>query len=407
MNTKHLYANNTTEVPKNILLLGLILMLAIVGFLSLDLYNPSLPNITLYFNSTSGQAQLTISVFLVSFAVSQLIYGPLSDYSGRKFMLIIGLTIYLLGTIFCIFSKNFTWFIVGRAIQGIGVGSSATLSRTLLRDLFKGNKLAQVSSYLTVGVAIAGMLAPALGGAISQYLGYQANFVLMAIYGLITLSLIFIYLPETNLNRLKKPNIKIFLLSYLFPFRNVNFLLSVVLAACGLSCLIAYAIINPFLLQQTFHIKVVYYGLITAVIASGEIFGTIVNSKLVLKWGAKSMAIFGSLIILVAGIILFGVTDFFHEQLLVVCFVSFLATLSSGIILPNATAIGFSSFKEKIGMVGAIYGFLQVFLASCVSFYISCMDSKDVLSLAHIFFLIGGISVFASVLISRKHLDVD
>jgi MFS family permease len=106
-----------------LILIFLILLIALVGFFSMDIYFPSLPAMSEYFNVSQGTVQTTLTTFLCGFGFSQIIYGPLSDYYGRRPILLIGFFIYLAGSLFLSSTENISTLLLARFIQGGGVHS--------------------------------------------------------------------------------------------------------------------------------------------------------------------------------------------------------------------------------------------------------------------------------------------
>jgi Bcr/CflA subfamily drug resistance transporter len=281
----------TTSTP---IVVILILLIALVGFISMDIYFPSLPAITESFNTNQGTAQLTLTFFLCGFGISQLVYGPLSDYYGRRPILLIGFFIYLVATCFLITTNYIATLLVARLIQGAGAGAGASLCRVILRDNFVGNKMAQVTSYLTIGIVLATALAPVLGGYIQQHFGFIGNFIVMLIFSALVTLLVLLYLPETNKSLNKHPLHPIYVLSgYRKLLSNKVFICNILCSGLALSGLLAYAIINPFLLQTDLHLSPEYYGFLTLVIASGELIGTYINGRFVTKIGYTFMMFVG------------------------------------------------------------------------------------------------------------------
>ncbi len=145
-------------------LFAIILLLATSGQIAADLYLPSLPFIAKGLKSPIHLVQLSLSLYMIGLASSQLIYGPLSDGIGRKKPIIIGFTLLVIGSIICLTASSIKSLIIGRCIQGMGAGCSISLSRAILRDIYTGKHLAKLGSYLAVCSVAIMASAPLVGG---------------------------------------------------------------------------------------------------------------------------------------------------------------------------------------------------------------------------------------------------
>jgi Bcr/CflA subfamily drug resistance transporter len=372
----------------------LVLMISLVGFISMDIYFPSLPAISKSLNETQGKIQLTLTLFLCGFGVSQLFYGCLSDFFGRRPILLAGFFIYLIGSILLIFSHSLLTLLVARLIQGAGAGAGASLCRVVLRDMFVGNKMAQVTSYLTIGIAFSTALAPALGGYVQEHWGFLGNFVIMLVFGGLVTIFTIIYLPETNKN-IGKNSLHPFaiLQSYGVLLKNKTFIANMFCAGAGLSGLLTYAIINPFLLQNYLHISPANYGLITLLIAVGELIGTYINSLFVVRVGYVAMMFVGISLMLIAAAVSLSFSALNIFTVYSIAIPSFLLTMSTGITIPNASAGAFSVVDNGIGTAGAIYGFFQIVITIMTTYFISTLLHQTAWDLGYIFLGLGLVSL--------------
>lgn len=159
------------------LLIGL---LSAYSLLTFDLYQPSLPYITSYFETTHNLSQLTLSIYLFVFGVTQLIWGPLIDHFGRRRLLPGSLVLAVVSSIICIYAPNITVLIIGRALQGFALCCSNLIAYSTARDSEDPVARAKVLSYISMIIAVSPILAPVLGSLIFIYWDWQANFVLMA-----------------------------------------------------------------------------------------------------------------------------------------------------------------------------------------------------------------------------------
>lgn len=382
----------------------LVLLIALTSFLSIDIFSPSLPAIADRFFVAPGIAQLTIALYLCGFGISQLFYGPFSDYYGRRPTLLIGFTIFVIGSCFCIVASSILILLIGRIIQGLGLGAGAALSRVILRDLFINNKMSQATSYLSGVIAITTAVAPGIGGFMQQYFGYQGNLWLMFLSSILVLILLFCFLPETNKNLIQAPlKIRNVAKNYVDVFRNKIFACNAICSGMALSGLIAYATINPFLLQNTFGIMPAIYGLLTIVIASGELIGNLVNAVLVNQYGMKKMLLLGFSIISIAGAGLISIHNITTVSLIFIIFLNFLANLGIAFILPNTAAQAFSAFHDRIGFVGALYGFQQILVTAFTIYMVANLQLQSQIGLGYVLLILGILSFCSYQVILNQH----
>ena len=181
----------------------IIILIATLTQISTDIYTPSLPSVAYLLHGTLGQAQMTMTWFIFGVAITSLIYGPISEGIGRRWTMVIGNVIAMLGVIICLLADNIHALQIGRLIQGIGLGACAALWRSIFRDTYSGEQMAKVSSYLVNVIILSVILAPFLGGYFQQYLGWKASFMfILAWIIIISLVILFAY-KETGQHHTK------------------------------------------------------------------------------------------------------------------------------------------------------------------------------------------------------------
>ena len=139
-----------------------------VGPISLNIFVPSMPGLQATFGATTGAVQLTLTVYIASIALCQLLYGPLSDRFGRRPLVLAGLALYVAASLACALAPSLEFLIAARGLQAIGGASGMILSRAIVRDLFERDKAASVLGYITMAWVVAPMIAPTIGGLLDQ-----------------------------------------------------------------------------------------------------------------------------------------------------------------------------------------------------------------------------------------------
>jgi MFS transporter, DHA1 family, multidrug resistance protein len=179
---------------------GTVLLTALVaiGSFSVSIYTPSMPALVDDFHTRPAMVKLTLSLFLVGFAVAQLVYGPLSDRLGRRPVLVAGLTIYVIGSIACIAAPSIEAMIAARFLQAVGACAGPVLGRAVVRDVHGREGTARVLAWIAAATTLSPAIGPTLGGSMHVWFGWRANFVLLALFGAALLLTAWRLLGETN-----------------------------------------------------------------------------------------------------------------------------------------------------------------------------------------------------------------
>ncbi|WP_034836690.1 multidrug effflux MFS transporter [Endozoicomonas numazuensis] len=161
--------------------LPVIFALVILSPLAIDIYLPSLPEMTRFFSATDSEVQLTISLFMICMGVGQLFAGPFSDHYGRKASALLGVGLYLMGSVVGALSSSIELLYLARILQGLGAASCSVTAFAWVRDHFSPIESGKWISYMGGMIGTIPTLAPTLGGALAIYWGWEANFVFMAL----------------------------------------------------------------------------------------------------------------------------------------------------------------------------------------------------------------------------------
>ena len=159
-----------------------LIIMCSLSALTMNIFLPSLPNMTAYFETEYRVMQLSVALYLGVNAALQLFIGPLSDQIGRRPVVLGGFVLFLLATLGCIFAPNATVFLVFRMCQAV-VSVGLVLSRAIIRDIHSQDSAASMIGYVTMGMAVAPMVSPAIGGALDAVMGWQGSFWLLFVRG--------------------------------------------------------------------------------------------------------------------------------------------------------------------------------------------------------------------------------
>src|SRR5918994_1682015 len=175
-----------------------LLSVTFIGPLSLHLFIPAMSAVKDAFGVSTGVAQLTMSLAMLSMAFFTVAYGGLSDRLGRKRVLLAGLVLFTCGAAACLVAPNMPMLLAGRILQGAGAGCGVVLARAIAHDVYGQERVAQVIAYLTAAYVLGPMVAPPVGGQLTAAFGWRALFVLASIVGLLVIFTVIFGVPETR-----------------------------------------------------------------------------------------------------------------------------------------------------------------------------------------------------------------
>lgn len=346
---------HSKQTAKSILIVTLSALMAITS-LSTDIYLPAMP---LMATDLHGNAELTITGFLIGFCLAQLIWGPISDRFGRRLPLAIGMILFIIGSAGCALSKDIGQIVFWRVFQALGACTGPMLSRAMIRDLFDRKHAAQILSTLMVIMSIAPIVGPLLGGQMIRVASWHEIFWLLVLIGLF-MFLSILWLPETLPSEKQiKTSLRDVFINYINLLKNTPFMrFTLCLTFFYVS---AYAFIagSPFVYIKYFNIEPQSYGWLFALNIVGLVIVSLINRKLVFRYPLESLLKFAVIISAIAATILaIGIKLEFGGIWFIVCTI-FVFFSMNGIIAATSTACALDSIPNMAGSASALIGALQ------------------------------------------------
>lgn len=171
-----------------IFLLVLLGMLSAFGPFVTDMYLPSLPAMGDYFSTTSSMVQLSLTTSMIGLAVGQIFFGPLSDRYGRRLPLLVAMWLFIVSTVFCLFSQNIEQFVAFRLVQGVAGAGGIVISRSVATDKYSGKDLAKMLAVIGAINGVAPVVAPVIGGVFMEFIGWKGIFGILLGLGVVLLA---------------------------------------------------------------------------------------------------------------------------------------------------------------------------------------------------------------------------
>lgn len=286
-------------------------MLAAFGPLTIDMYLPSFPDITVGLETTASLVQLSLTACLLGLAVGQLVVGPLSDAKGRKKPLIVFIFLYVLASFACAFAPNIYFLIIGRFLQGFTAAAGIVISRAVVRDLFSGRELTKFFSLLMLINGLFPIMAPVFGAGVLLVPGATWNwvFIVLGILGLIIVTAVSFKLKETLPAEKRVPSsIGATLRTFSYLIKDRLFMGLALTQGLMTGGIFAYVSGTPFVYQSIYDVSPQMFSVLFGINGLGIILGThlvgryagIVPERVFLKVGL--------IIAVVAGAFLFVMT---------------------------------------------------------------------------------------------------
>ena len=341
-------------------LLAILASLAALGTLATNILLPSLPGIASSFDVPTAATGSLMSSFFATFALGQLFVGPLSDRYGRRPLVLAGLIIFVAGSLVCAVAATLPSLVVGRIIQAIGVCASSVLSRAIARDLFSGNALARVLSFIMVAMAAAPGFSPLLGSGLDRMFGWRSAFVSVAVFGVALGGSYAFAVGETHhAERIPLAPASI-LRGYVSLLRDRQFIVPAASVSMVIGGLFAVFTVTPAILVDGLGftpvaLSLFYAGTVFIVFGAG-----FAAPRLAQRVGLAAVTRAG-LIIASTGCVsmaLLALASFRNFASYLLPMLVFL--FGMGMVNPIGTALTLSPFGERAGSASALLGFLQM-----------------------------------------------
>jgi DHA1 family bicyclomycin/chloramphenicol resistance-like MFS transporter len=331
--------------------------LFVYGWLSVNIYLPVLPHLEKVFDIGRSTASLTVTVFLVGFSVTQLVWGPLSDRFGRKPILLCGLAISVTGAVLAACANGIEFFMGARILESVGIGVAPVLARSVLTDSLDRDHVSAAMAYVAVVVAIVPAIAPIIGGYLNLLWSWRSIFFFVAAYGAVIVATCAFRLPETICSR--NPGLKISTVvgEYREMLSHREYLGYIGLYATSFGTLVGYYAAAPYIFVRALGYTSHDYGYLLLVNVGFYVLGASVARMLVPKMGTVRPIVFAVTTFATTSIIFVALELFTTLNTLSVLLPMCIFIFGCGVISPAANTGAMTLFRDKAGASTAVVGF--------------------------------------------------
>src|SRR6202521_569037 len=363
------------EVASTFPQIAVLATLSATGTLATNILLPSLPQMAVSLKVSSAAVTSAITVFLAVFALGQLVVGPISDRYGRRWPMLTGFAVFLLGSIWCGLADDLPGLLAGRVIQAAGACATSVLSRAIARDLFSGAALGRAMALIMIAMAAAPGFSPLLGGALDHAFGWRSEFVFVALFAAVGAAAYGAVLGETHRSTRIPFHPGTIAKTYLGLAGDRRFLIPAATVGLIMGGLFAMFSAAPRVLIEGLKFTPIQLGLFFAGTVMIVFAAGMLATKLAPRFGLDS-SIRGGLVAAATGSIAILLVSIFHPT-----FLPFLASmcvflLGMGIVNPLGTAQALSPFGEKAGAASALVGFWQM-MSAVIAVWLTATVSHD------------------------------
>ena len=341
-------------------LIILLSILSSVAPMGVDTYLPSIPEIAKYFDVNIHKVELSLSIFLIGFAIGQIFGGPISDRYGRRVGSIVGLLGYALFSFLIIFSSSIYELWIYRFLEAFFGGITVVNATAAVRDRFSGQEAAKVFSLIGMVRSLAPLLAPVFGAAIIHFFPWEGIFVFLTIYALIVAFFIYKDLPESF--TYTKQNI---IESYKLVLTHKKAMKAMLVLAISFGAFFIIIAKTSYIYIEYFGIKTDYFPLFFGINFIILIAMINVNVKLLKTYEAKNIAKYATLIQFCVGIIFLLIHKDMNLILTVIIIASYMSMMA--FIFGNCMSLAIEHFSKNAGVASGVIGVLQFGLGALIS----------------------------------------
>lgn len=360
-----------------------LVFLVVLPMLATDIYLPSLPQVAGSLSTDHATVMMTLTAYMIGYAVSLIFAGIASDRYGRRIVIMMGISLFCISSLACAFANSITALIVFRFLQALGGGCGTLLARVVVRDMYDYSDQVRVLSYLSAGLALSPTLGPIIGGYLAATFGWRSPFIFVAVFSCIAWVITFIVLKESNpmANRNKISANSIFA-QYGMLFHHRGFISYTLIISLAWSVYFSFLASSSFILQQMFGLSPVVYGFAFALVIAGYIGGTIVTRRQIGRRSIDGMIRGASIAMLISTCLLTLLAWSNTSSLFLILLLVAISLGGVGVIFPTTQAAVMRPFSNNVGLVAGLFYAMEMLFGALTSWVLGLMRDSTPLPMA-------------------------
>lgn len=342
-------------------------LLSMIGPFSIDTYLPSFPAIEASFDITRAMLSQSMSVYLFAFAISTLLWGPISDRIGRRLVILGSLILYILASIGCAFANGIDEFLLFRTLQGFAASGGFIASRAMIRDAHDAESAHRAMSQVMFLFSVAPAIAPVLGAWLEHHFSWRSVFWFLSAYGIL-LYVMTSFIKETlAIEQQQSLHPKAVSKTYLKILQHRQFIRLVLSISCGFSGLFLYIVGAPSIIFHFLNLTSNDFALLFIPIVLSLMIGAFLSGQLAHRW-TKPRLITVGLIIMTIGVLLNMLQVFLLDENIVNTVGPLIVyVFGLSLIIPAITVMGLDYFPNNRGAAASMQGFFQMMFSASVA----------------------------------------
>jgi DHA1 family bicyclomycin/chloramphenicol resistance-like MFS transporter len=345
---------------------ALLVALSAVAPLSIDMFLPSMPTLREQLGASEAQLQLAVTLFIVAFAGSQLVYGPASDRLGRRPVLLVGMALFVAGGLVSLSAQSAGQLIAGRVLQGLGGGAGPALAQAIVLDVYGRARAARVLSYMAIALPLAPAVAPIVGGALHDAFGWHAVFVTLVGLGVVLAALYRLLLPETNAGRGGDAarGLAGLAADYRTVLGNRTYVGYALVMGLMFAGQLVFISTSSFVLIDELGLGAQVFGLAFGFQALGLMGGATLSSRLTGRVAGHRLVRAGATLAASSSLLMAAIMWAGGAHVLTLLLPMFVTALGLGLVRPSAMAGALVPFPRIAGLASSVLGFSSMLVAT-------------------------------------------